>query len=191
MAEQNILNDENPADYDFETPWALFLSPGVDVLSLHIFISLILHHNLFLSCYLSFFSFFLQPHNPPPPKPSTSKLSGCCLLSVWGWMGGFGTVPLSMFLQPFSFFLSFFFKEHTCLCTKSLHFVFLHVKAQAQPWIDAHWQPPMYLLWGRRGTTERTEEKRAREGAWGVKRKWFSDFLHRLCGPGRLFICVF
>lgn len=25
----------------------------------------------------------------------------------------------------------------------------------------------------------------------GVKRKPYSDFLHRLCGPGRLFLCVF
>lgn len=127
--------------------------------------------------------FSLSTSSHPPPQPSTSKLSGCCLLrseAEWG--------DLAPFLSLCFFF---FFKEHTCLCTKSLHFVFLHVKAQAQPWIDAHWQPPMYLLWGRRGTTERTEEKRAREGAWGVKRKWFSDFLHRLCGPGRLFICVF
>lgn len=127
--------------------------------------------------------FSLSTSSHPPPPTLYLKAVRMLPASVWGWMGGFGTIPLSMFF--------FFFKEHTCLCTKSLHFVFLHVKAQAQPWIDAHWQPPMYLLWGRRGTTERTEEKRAREGAWGVKRKWFSDFLHRLCGPGRLFICVF
>lgn len=56
-------------------------------------------------------------------------------------MGGFGIVPLSSL--AFSFFFFFFdFQEHTCLCTKSLHFVILHVKARAQPWIDVHWQPP-------------------------------------------------
>lgn len=128
------------------------------------------------------FSLSTSSHPPPPnPLPQSCQDVACFGLRLNGGIWHHSSL--------YVFF--FFFKEHTCLCTKSLHFVFLHVKAQAQPWIDAHWQPPMYLLWGRRGTTERTEEKRAREGAWGVKRKWFSDFLHRLCGPGRLFICVF
>lgn len=41
-----------------------------------------------------------------------------------------------------------------------------------------------------RGTTGGTERERARERA-RVERERYSDFLHRLCGPGRLFLCVF
>lgn len=85
------------------------------------------------------FSFFLlsslTPHHPPP-KSCQDVASFSLRLNGGIWHHS----PL--------------LARCTCLCTRSMHFVILYVKAQAQPWIDVHLQLPVYLLRGRRGTTE-------------------------------------
>lgn len=69
--------------------------------------------------------------------------------------------------------------------------MFLHVKAQAQPWIDAHWQPPVYLLRGRRGTTERTEEKREGESTSKEEMIFLIFYTGFVVLEGCLYVCVF
>lgn len=157
---------------------------------LYLFISL-LHHNLSPSL-----SFFFTPHSssipiPPPLQPPTSKLSGCCLLlrseAEWGDLASF-PYPRLLFLS-FSFFFLISKSTHVYapnLCT----LWFSTSRRELNPGLMCTGSPPLALRekgrwWG--GWLERIEKGRA----WGVRRKWFSDFLHRLCGPGRLFICVF
>lgn len=106
---------------------------------LYLFISL-LHHNLSPSL-----SFFLPPILLPSPylPPSNPQPPSCQDVASFGLRLNGGIWHRSPLLACFFFlFLFFYFQEHTCLCTKSLHFVILHVKARAQPWIDVHWQPP-------------------------------------------------
>lgn len=100
--------------------------------------------------------------------------------SVWGWMGGFGSIPLSpRSLQPF-LRAYMFMHQISALCVSPRQGTSSTLDWCALP------APCVLALRekGDGGENRRKEKSR-------VKRKWFSDFLHRLCGPGRLFMCVF
>lgn len=126
---------------------------------LELFIS-IFYHALSTSC-----SFSLKAVKMLPPLVS-------------GWMGGFGTAPISSLA-------CMFMHQISALCESPLsrHKLNLGLMRAGSP-----------LCTCSEGEGGRGEEQkgsgRGRERA-GVKRERYSDFLHRLCGPGRLFLCVF
>lgn len=93
-------------------------------------------------------------------------------------MGGFGAAPTASLARMFMHQIS-----ALCESPLSRHKLNLGLTRAGSPLVLAL----------REGGGRREEEKgsgRARERA-GVRRKPYSDFLHRLCGPGRLFVCVF
>lgn len=199
--QRNVFKYENTADYHFETPWALFLSPGAYVLSLPLHLPIpppppsqsppSFAISLFFLFLFLFLSIYKPSTTPLPLHPPSNHPKAVRMLppSVWGWMGGFGTVPLSLArCSWFSFKSTHVYAPNLCtLC-------FSTSRHKLNPGLMRPGSPPCTCSEGE-GERQREQKKRERERERmrksRVKRKWFSDFLHRLCGPGRLFICVF
>lgn len=160
-----------------------FLSPGADVLSLplHLLLPPSPSQSLpqLLSLSLLFFLPLLSIHSPTIPP--TSKLSGCCLLRSKAEWGDLAAFPSPRFLQPF-LRAHMFMHQISALCVSPRQGT-----SSTLDWCTL--AAPCVLALREKGDgrkNRRKERERMRESR--VKRKWFSDFLHRLCGPGRLFM---
>lgn len=144
----------------------------------------LLHPNLSPS--FSFFPSFFHPHNPPPPPPQS-----CQDVASFGLRLNGG--DLASFPSPRSLQSGFFFLKSTHVYAPDLCTLWFSMSRQKlNPGLMCTGSPLCTCCEGEGGRQkEQKKSERVRERAWGVKRKWFSDFLHRLCRPGRLFICVF
>lgn len=111
-----------------------------------------------LSCYLSLSLVLL--HSSPPTFSPCSKLSGCCLLGYEAEWGDLAPFPSPCSLQPF-------LRAHVYapnLCT----LCFSTSRHKLSPRLMRPGSPLCTCSKQRRGTTERTEEKREKSR---VKRK--------------------
>lgn len=122
-----------------------------------------------------------SPSLSVPATPHTLHLKAVRMLSpsVWGWMGGFGIILFSSLTAIFFF-------------AQSLHFVILHVRAHAEPWIDVHWQPPCLLSLREKGGWEREQKKRERQSMRNEKEMifWFLIFYKGFVVlEGCLYVC--